>query len=718
MSSVINTNITSLIAQKNLGMTQSTLQNTIQRLSSGLRVNSASDDASGYAIANRMDAQIRGMAVATRNANDAISFSQTSSGALSQISSNLQRMRELAVQAANGSNSSSDMALLNQEYNQLQTEIGRIQSNTNFNNVPVFQNKGVTFQVGANTTSGDRVNMLGTPLTSTLAIATSTIADKTTNSIATDLNNAIMNFVNNNPNSQFSDIQNVAVDAINSNQNLTFAQKTDLIKTIQLAVDSESFVLKAGGTQDTPYQFATKLNGIISGGAGSSLTPDSPQFLNGSGGGITTVSNLASLPTGSQSRTYSAWINPSTLADGRAIIGHGSINPSTFYHRSALDLYNGQLVFEFQVGDVRTNNLNLQPNTWSLVTATYSASSGVAFYVNGSQVTSVPGGNGFNPALVNTINLNNTATFGYEFSVTNGSTDTSTKDLYFNGSMANAAIWNTELTASQVSALYTNPNVLPPSGLVTVQYQSNIVGSGLGSGYAEMGNGITFGVSNVNVASNNDYIKLQLNAAAAYPNATVQSIAQGGIDAVNAKLSVGHISSADANNLIGSITSTTATNISGAYTLQQYGNDLHKLLTLGAPPLGFNGGSFTLPSVAAQTSISSTALPTNPFTVSQTASEGQKNASNAINKIDTALTEVNTASAVQGALQNRFTAVISNLTAFSQSQTAAKSRIIDADFASETAKLSKHQILQQAGTAMLAQANQLPSGILALLKNN
>jgi len=121
MAAVINTNITSLIAQNNLNKTQDSLQLTIQRLSSGLRVNTAADDASGYAIANRMDSLVRGMAVATRNANDGISYSQTTTGALSQISNDLQRMRELAVQAANGSNSSSDTSLLNQEFNQLQT---------------------------------------------------------------------------------------------------------------------------------------------------------------------------------------------------------------------------------------------------------------------------------------------------------------------------------------------------------------------------------------------------------------------------------------------------------------------------------------------------------------------------------------------------------------------------------------------------------------------
>jgi flagellin len=113
---------------------------------------------------------------------------------------------------------------------------------------------------------------------------------------------------------------------------------------------------------------------------------------------------------------------------------------------------------------------------------------------------------------------------------------------------------------------------------------------------------------------------------------------------------------------------------------------------------------------------SSTGSAAGSLAATQTAASGQALAQNAISAIDSALTEVNNASAVQGALQNRFTAVISNLSAFSQSQTAAKSRIVDADFAAETARLSKNQILNQAGTAMLAQANQLPSSVLSLLK--
>jgi flagellin len=373
MASIINTNITSLIAQNNLSMTQTHLQTTIERLSSGLRVNSAADDASGYAIANRMDAQIRGMAVATRNANDGISFSQTVTGALSQISNNLQRMRELAVQAANGSNSGSDTALLNQEFNQLQTEVARIQSSTSFNNVNVFQASDIVFQVGANTTSGDRVNMQGSPLNSTQTLGTQSITDRGILSAGADISAALF-AASAISGASVTSLQNAAIDAINSSQKISFAVKNDLLAQVNTSASVASQTL----------------------------------------GGLYT-------------------------------------------------------------------------------------------------------------ALVTT-----TAT--------------------------------------------------------------NIIGTA------------------------------------------------GGIDAT-------------------------------------------------------------------------------PVGTAATAASGQTLALSAISAIDNALTEVNTASATQGALQNRFSAVISNLTAFSQSQTAAKSRIVDADFAAETAKLSKNQILQQAGTAMLAQANQLPSGILSLLKN-
>ena len=156
MAAVINTNVASLGAQRNLNASQADLNKSIQRLSSGLRINSSKDDAAGLAIATRMDAQIRGQDVAVRNANDAISFAQTAEGAVSKVTDALQRMRELAVQAANGSYASGDRANLDAEYQQLASEVTRITSNTKFNGNSVF-GSATTFQIGSGT--GDTIQM-------------------------------------------------------------------------------------------------------------------------------------------------------------------------------------------------------------------------------------------------------------------------------------------------------------------------------------------------------------------------------------------------------------------------------------------------------------------------------------------------------------------------------------------------------------------------------
>jgi flagellin len=155
MPMTINTNVISLNAQRNLNTSQSSLATSMQRLSSGLRVNTAKDDSAGLAIAERMNAQVRGINVAIRNANDGISLAQTAEGALATVSEALQRMRELAVQAANGSNGTSDRANLNAEYQQLSAEITRIATQTKFNGRAILAGDAgaQTFQVGAN--SGD-----------------------------------------------------------------------------------------------------------------------------------------------------------------------------------------------------------------------------------------------------------------------------------------------------------------------------------------------------------------------------------------------------------------------------------------------------------------------------------------------------------------------------------------------------------------------------------
>jgi flagellin len=178
MSLTINTNIASIDAQRNLSGSQMSLATSMQRLSSGLRINSAKDDAAGLSIAERMNAQVRGMNVAIRNTNDGISLAQTADGALAQVSNSLQRMRELAVQARNATNTSSDKDSLNKEFSQLQAEISRVLGGTTFNGKAMLGADATTmnFQVGANTTSDDSVSIKTVNMTtdSTITAVTST----------------------------------------------------------------------------------------------------------------------------------------------------------------------------------------------------------------------------------------------------------------------------------------------------------------------------------------------------------------------------------------------------------------------------------------------------------------------------------------------------------------------------------------------------------------
>ncbi len=185
MSQTINTNVNSLTAQRNLTVSQSSLATSLERLSSGLRINSAKDDAAGLAIADRMNAQIRGTNVAIRNSNDGISLAQTADGALATVTDALQRMRELAVQAQNGSNGTSDRANLDTEYQQLSSEITRIASQTKFNgNAIIGAAAGTqTFQVGAN--NGDTLSVTTSQVT-TVAGDLTTVANASTALAAID----------------------------------------------------------------------------------------------------------------------------------------------------------------------------------------------------------------------------------------------------------------------------------------------------------------------------------------------------------------------------------------------------------------------------------------------------------------------------------------------------------------------------------------------------
>ena len=192
MSNVINTNVMSLNAQRNLNTSSASLAQSVQRLSSGLRVNSAKDDAAGLAISERMNAQIRGMNVAQRNAADGISLAQTAEGALGTIGDNLQRMRELAVQASNAT-SSNDLSALNSEYSQLVSENTRLIASTKFNGTALLSGSiSLTFQVGANNSTNDQISSTTSAALSlssaSAALSTTSGAQSAIDSLDADLN--------------------------------------------------------------------------------------------------------------------------------------------------------------------------------------------------------------------------------------------------------------------------------------------------------------------------------------------------------------------------------------------------------------------------------------------------------------------------------------------------------------------------------------------------
>ena len=160
MSQVINSNIASLNAQRNLDASQSSLKTSLQRLSSGLRVNSAKDDAAGLGIAEKMTAQSKGMTVAARNANDGISLAQTAEGGLAVMGTHLQRMRELATQAASGQYDATNLSALDQEFQALQSEVQRIATATTFNGKQILgSDTAMSFQIGANTSTDNQISV-------------------------------------------------------------------------------------------------------------------------------------------------------------------------------------------------------------------------------------------------------------------------------------------------------------------------------------------------------------------------------------------------------------------------------------------------------------------------------------------------------------------------------------------------------------------------------
>jgi flagellin len=272
MPQTINTNVASLNAQRNLNASQSALATSMQRLSSGLRINSAKDDAAGLAIAERMNAQVRGMNVAIRNANDGISLAQTAEGALSKVGDALQRMRELAVQSRNATNSSSDKDSLNKEFAELQSEITRVLGGTSFNGKKVLgaDATAMTFQIGANTTADDVISLTTEDMTAnsdiTAVTGSAAVIDSTatTGDIATVIDNI-----------------DTAIDTIND-QRATFGATQGrfdaIIANLQQSVEAQSAARSRIMDADFAQETASMSRAQILQQAGSAMVAQANQL--------------------------------------------------------------------------------------------------------------------------------------------------------------------------------------------------------------------------------------------------------------------------------------------------------------------------------------------------------------------------------------------------------------------------------------------------------
>jgi flagellin len=277
MAAFINTNTASMNSQRNLNASQSSLTTSLQRLSSGLRINSAKDDAAGMAISDRMTSQIRGNTVAIRNANDGISLAQTAEGALGKMGDNLQRMRELAVQARNATNSDSDKDALNGEFAELAKEVLRVAAGTTFNGKAILGTDAGTldFQVGAGTSTNDVISLTTKDMEGDTTITDVTdggalgLIDSTADS--TDIGNVI-------------DALDDALETINTERSVYGATQNrfdSVVSNLQVSVESQSAARSRIMDTDFAAETASLTRGQILQQAGTAMLAQANSLPNG-----------------------------------------------------------------------------------------------------------------------------------------------------------------------------------------------------------------------------------------------------------------------------------------------------------------------------------------------------------------------------------------------------------------------------------------------------
>jgi flagellin len=616
MPQFINSNIASLNSQRALNSSQSDLSTSLERLSSGLRINSAKDDAAGLAISDRMTSQIRGMNQAVRNANDGISLAQTAEGALGSTSDNLQRIRELSIQSANATNSASDRKALNAEVNQLIEEIQRVGVSTQFNGQNLLDGsfQAAQFQVGAN--ANQTINIGITGATTNLLGAYQSTSTAVT-SAAFDGDSFTINDTE------------IGVSAATSAFGFTAASAAAKATAINSKTDETGVTATATNsvTGDAPLAGGALSNGelVINGVTIGAIAADAVAVTQGRSAAtaINAVTNETGVSAVADASTGALTL---TAADGRDIAITTNGTDATTRQAAIQNIQNATGI-DATDGAAATGN--------EVVTLTFATT------VEGS-------GTG--------ITDNDTIALGgqtFEFVTTTGTGTTSGSVEVLIGAGGSAAL--------SIAALDTAITAETAAG-------RNSITTSLAS------------ATNLTLTSN----LLGLN-----------TIAAGAAIAETTSINAGAIT----NGIAGGTTAgddADAVTTRGTLTLSSAEN-----FSLGGTDLALAG--------LASASTSLTKLES--VDISTVAG-----ANSAITVLDGALSQISTQQADLGAIQNRFSSTIDNLAASVENLSSARSQIRDADFAAETAELARNQILQQAGIAMLSQANSAPQNVLSLLQ--
>jgi flagellin len=697
MPQIINTNIASLNAQRNLDRSQAAQETALQRLSSGLRINSAKDDAAGLAISNRLDTQVRGLSVASRNAGDGVSLAQIAEGSIESISTNLQRLRELAVQASNGTNGDTERASLNAEAQQLIEEIGRTVDTATFNGVKLldgsFQNK--SFQVGANV--GDEVNVsIGAVGTSTLgavqSAGVSSNADQTpltaTASTALVAGDIVINGVAIGASDGAADTASTAyqssgaiakVAAINE-----VSEQTGVFATVTAnsaeGTDVADAAAAVAATDIDINGVTISLSKSASGDAFNDLQGVADS-INDKSGATGVTANVLSTDGGARIDLVAedgrnitivgAAAGTLGLATGLGASGGAATTGNTYIGNYTLSSFDGgDITVTSNTGDI--DNAGFEAGTFS----------GAVAGAIGNTREALTGAGTLTPLVAGDLTIN-----GVVVGATRASDDTASTSDEDGSAIAIAAAINRISDQTGVTA-EAAPNTFYSSAVTQ------------GTDLAIVLNGVTIAATSTGTTVSED--------VALYVDAINAESGQTGVRAEVLDDDQYTLIADDGRNIV--ITGQSAAEGLGATELVYAGSV--KLSSGGEFTLGTNTGDienagFTVGTFGA--SESGTLLKDVDIST-------QSGAVAAIAAADNALSQINSVRATLGSIQSRFENVISANAATIEAFSASSSRIKDADFAAETAALSRAQVLQQAGISVLAQANARPQQVLSLLQ--